>query len=35
MFKVQQVSADVDGSFGMAALSEDWPSTCTWPNSQP
>lgn len=32
MLKARQVSADVDGSFGMAAILEDWLSTCTWPN---
>ncbi len=32
MLNKRQVGADVDGSFGMAAISEAWLSTCTWPN---
>lgn len=32
MLKVRQVRAGIDGSFGMAAIAEDLPPTCTCPN---
>ena len=31
MLKARQVGVDGDSGFGMAAISEDWPSPGTWP----